>query len=997
MRNPRKGTRTNKRTTAQKRFRGGGTDTSTFTLTKHEVSVASGPLQKDWQAFVAKPGDATADAVAKALDKLSPRLALASVQSIAATLAERPALERSAMSRLIASRLDGDVARGFLKATAAVRLTRSAMETPKTPQPAKAQPAPQHENLLHGLDLLPPKRLGEVPAKTSHGRDRQRIEALDLASDKITADLAGFEERTDEVRDISAMGNLTEALKLINSLGGTAGYSHMRRTEIKGTDDVPGKLDLQGTTQAHLVEQIGFRAAKTQRTDKSGLSPQNQLAASYWRTNFRDNLEGLVNQLRKEGKPGPGDLLVNSPGVLRKLEMMVGPEVVAGLRIEPLAGKSGISVLSGTGNYNIDWNSILQEIGATPSAYQLYELMDVGKNPPPTDLKVDTRADLAELITSGPFSRLQEIARGNTELAPVCAMIEHLVLGLTDELGPSRYDGLTANALNSLSRLLGIVVQNERNPSVAMRAVDLMMDEIGIVVAVAKNYARTDYQDTMRQVLLERAPGIAPLVDKQEVQLDSHLMTSGMDALGTALSIALSSRNHDQVTRTTKDIDYFETDLLLGKLKKGEQVRPRNDVLVAALNPSTPFDAASADKLVIDVREALQARKKGDPPFALILDSTIEVAPKAPGGKTQLDVVLDGLKGAIADGTLEVFLCKSFQKYASFGTGKVAAGDLTMLSKKGNLASASARAETLLQDRALDLARSDETQLVVHMFKHGHRDELELIRTAADNAKFVDEFCWPINGQDRGRGSTYVDGIPLLLRAPTRADDLFKKLVTIDQRDSFSFLRTSYVGGIPGPYGPDEKKEEKWYVRINTGHESKQAMVENFYAFGHLESDTLPGGKTSDAKVNLDELKIDMVRAHLKALDLNQDDPNIVQYRNSIRASYCAFAAQNVRPKTSVLRELRDFFSRPAPDVTIETQRYLAGELLSLAVMQGTILDAPLLASLVRAAVVLPAWEFKAIAGKLNTKLEKADKSPDAMKLRALVSRALQPPVSVAL
>jgi hypothetical protein len=65
--------------------------------------------------------------------------------------------------------------------------------------------------------------------------------------------------------------------------------------------------------------------------------------------------------------------------------------------------------------------------------------------------------------------------------------------------------------------------------------------------------------------------------------------------------------------------------------------------------------------------------------------------------------------------------------------------------------------------------------------------------------------------------------------------------------------------------------------------------------------------------------------------------------------------------------------------------------------MQTTILDAPLLASLVRAAVVLPAWEFKAIADKLNTKLRQADKSPDAMKLRALVDRALQKPAPLVL
>ncbi|XVQ86866.1 hypothetical protein ACQP2K_05435 [Microbispora siamensis] len=940
-------------------------------------SSTGAALPEGWQAFVAKPGKATAEAVAKALgeDAGEPGV-MQSLRLIAKTLAQRSARERSTMSRLIASELMGDVAREFMKASAAVRLAHLALETPKE------QPVPQHEDVLHNLDLLPPKQLEKLPKKTPGGRDRQTLEALDLAAaGKVTVDLVELEQRVDDVRDASSMCHLREALRLVNAItGGRFSYSKERRNEIGRTGAV------KGTTQEHIVDQIGFRAARTQRTDLRGLSTQNDLAATYWRTNFRDTLQGFLDKLQLTWKPSPGDVLVNSPRVRRKLGMVLSKEVLADLTITPLSGTRGISVLSGTDKHTgVNWAHVLRELGATPSAYQLYELMDAHKTPPPTDFTVDTQADLVELVTGSAFARLQEIARGKGELAPVCAMVEHLVLGLTDELGPDRFDALTANALGSLSRLLDIVVENEGNPSVAMRAVDFMMDEIGIVVAVATYYTWTDYRETMQRVLLDRAPGIAKMVG-ESIELDSHLMTSGMDALGTALYIALSSRDHDQVSRSTEEIDYYETSELLGRLKKGDTVTPRKDVLIAALNPSTPYIAPAPDKLVTGVLQSLKTRKTGDAPFALIIDTTIEVAPK-PGGKTQLEVVLDGLKDAIAGGGLEVFLCKSFQKYASFGTGKVAAGDLTMLSAKGNLASAYARAEALLQDLDLDLARHDEAQLVVHMLRHGHRDELELVRSAAKNAKFVDEFCWPVDPSGLKQGAPYVDGIPLLLRAtPTGdVDALFKRLILIDQRDSFSFLRTSYVGEIPSVGGVPGQ-----YVRINPGHESKEAMVEYFYAFGHLATSTPPGAKEpSTTKVDLATLTVDQVKEHLRALGLAKDtDARIARYLNSIVASYCAFALQNVADKATVMPLLVGFFAKSAEGVTIETQRYLADELLVYMRDQSIGSDPATLVALYRAAVVLSPWRRKPLAKGLASKLGKIGDSEEATRLRGLIDQA---------
>ncbi|WP_182877592.1 hypothetical protein [Microbispora sp. H10670] len=707
--------------------------------------------------------------------------------------------------------------------------------------------------------------------------------------------------------------------------------------------------------------------------------------ASYWRTNFREKVTRFVERLQVSLTFGPGDILVNSPRVLRRLKMVLPPKVWADLSITPLIGTSGISVLSGAGKHSgVDWNKLLYELGATPSAYQLYELMDREKTSPEPDFTVDTEADLVKLITGSAFSRLQEIARGKSEIAPVCAMIEHLVLGLADKLGPDRYDTLTANALGSLSRLLDIVVENMGNPTVAMRAADLMMDEIAIVVAVARYYTGTDYRTTMRDTLLERAPSLGATAG--DIEIDSCLMTSGMDAIATALYIALSARGHEEVSRSTETIDYYETGELLDRLKKGERATPHKDVLVAALNPSTPAFAPSPAKLVEDVLRSVKTHKKGESPFALILDTTIEIAPGT-GGRTQIEIVLDGLKDAVAAGALEVFLCKSFQKYASLGTGKVAAGNLTMLSAKDNLESAYARAEALLQDLDLDLAGHDESQLVVHMLSHGHRDELALMRSAAGNAKFVDEFCWPIDRSDLRQGTSYVDGIPLILRTtPTGdADALFKNLALIDKRGSFSFLRTSYVDEIPSAGGVPGQ-----YVRINTGHESKAAMVEYFYAFGHLATSTPPGSEPSETPVNLRALTIAPVQMHLKALDAAKDtDALTARYLNNILASYCAFALQNVADRASVAPLLVDFFVNSTGGVTIETQRYLAGELLTFTRDQGEVdSDRAVLTALYNAAVVLPAWRRTPLARGLLSVLGEIGMSEEAQRLRTFLEWA---------
>jgi hypothetical protein len=955
-------------------------------------------LLRPWWAFTADPGDPTGQDLAQALEILrtqNPELAAAATEAIAADLARRSIQDRCALSLVLAFWLTD--ATGFLKATAGVKLAHSTMEPPKQDKTA------EHLDLARTQVRAPAKPLvAERPSEPKPGEShRDLLEGLDLAAaGGRVVDIAELERRVDDANDATSIRHLEETLKLLKSIvvDGTK-YSEARRLGLASTAK---------TTQEHMTGQIGFRAAPSGASQGSRdalgtLDAQNELATMYWRTDFRKRLDGFLRLLPEQTrlKLTPDQTLVNSPNVLRKLAIVLPPEALKGITVKALRGDRGISLLSGL-KLDVEpkegevvlTDQILNEMGASPSAYQLYELLDEGKNPPEAELWIDTHAALARLITSSRFSRLQELAAGKSGLAPVCAVAERLILALTDGRGPARRDALTASAIASLTDLIDLVVTSVDAPAVALRAIDLMMDEIGIIVAVAKNYFWSDYGKAMRAILIERAPGIKDRLDV-DIDVSSNLVSSGMDALATALWVALSTRGHQQVTRPTGQIDYYETDLLLSKLKKGETIAPRADVLIAALNPSTPWAAPNPAELVRKVQEGLETRATDDPPFALILDTTIQTAPQGEE-RSQLDVVLGKLSEAIGTGKLEVFLCKSLQKYATFGFGKVAAGDLTLLTMKGNLASAATRYEVLWDEYVLDLSRHDEAQLVVHILKHAHRHELALIAAAAVNAEFVDRFCWPL-GKNQVLGSSYVAGIPLLLRATVGdLNAVVKRLPAIDERSSFSFLRTSYVGGIDLPRGPEGATVK--YVRFNTGHESRAAMAEIFYALGHLATGLLPGAtEPTETPIDPGSLTTPIVGKHLDALAIAAKPParddqtsaaaELWRYRNSIYASYCLCASYLVRGQLDgKISVLVDFFNDRVEGVTPDTLRALAESLIKLAWKKDLAAEPRQLAAVNRAAAILPAWQFPAEA--LPIDLDALGKTGPANQLRELVERA---------
>jgi len=230
------------------------------------------------------------------------------------------------------------------------------------------------------------------------------------------------------------------------------------------------------------------------------------------------------------------------------------------------------------------------------------------------------------------------------------------------------------------------------------------------------------------------------------------------------------------------------------------------------LNPSTPNAAVNLNALADKVKRNIS--DSGHDPTTLVLDVTIEK------NKDELNDLLSQFKTELENGKLNIILCKSYQKYGSLGTGKLMAGNITVINNGDEKFSNCTKFVQDASEKLGNLSESagklqqEESQLMTHILKHASGDELLLIQDAAQKAKFIDQFCFPAGITD----PQHVDGLPFVLRDGASPQ---MKLLQIDLRDSFSFLNTSYLD---------------FNGRINPGHESEARMVEQFYALGQAST-----------------------------------------------------------------------------------------------------------------------------------------------------------------
>jgi hypothetical protein len=363
------------------------------------------------------------------------------------------------------------------------------------------------------------------------------------------------------------------------------------------------------------------------------------------------------------------------------------------------------------------------------------------------------------------------------------------------------------------------------------RLFDVMMDEVYVLLARTRPYKKTDFDRVMIDALGKRAPCVRKL---KNAKPKTFVVSSGMDAITTGMVAALKNHGQDKISLNDKDslnANYFEVSELL---KHKTAIADVGDVISATLNPSTPTDRKggpdpdqvgeilkSARAKLAKKAEAAETTGGAAAPVSLVLDATIErAADGGEAGTSELERLIGELSKPIDAGLLTLVLCKSYQKYGSLGSAKLMAGSVTVL---GTDAAFARGGEFAAQsEAALDFRNNDESQLLAHLVSAGSDQELPMVKRAADNAKFVGAACLGVPARQ-----AHNEGLPFVMFRPDYSasveEALFK--LGVENRDSFGFQNSSVLSvPLQG-------------LRINTGQDPENALVEKFYAVGHLLND----------------------------------------------------------------------------------------------------------------------------------------------------------------
>jgi len=626
----------------------------------------------------------------------------------------------------------------------------------------------------------------------------------------------------------------------------------------QGTDGVPFSEQRQHSlvkrfpqlAQHSLIKNYGLLMAKNQQllSAQDGLRLAHPRSTTYLRDGH-DAVDGLFREVMgKANLPQlvlPDQRFLVNADILEKLEILLGPannnqslyhklfenpptieDVGSGLKVLNVRFRAGNlaeqDAFMGETNKLDALKHILNTIGATPSTYIAEAFMQPALAPLASNPALNNDAKVDDILASPAMAELGKLAEQHTGMGAMASASHNLIQGLFGRI-PQNQNGnpLIDNALQQIEKLVEVMVASGEQPENFSKAFNFLIEELQIVLAEAKPYTPEHFESGLSMVRYERLPVLA---DVPPEGITVGYASSGMDALSTAFAAAKSMHGAqvDQVIQGGDNLNYFEVPELL----KGGQLGNANEpIITAALNPSTPQASVNIQELAAKVNRRIEDHN----PITLILDVTIE------SDKTKLNDLMTALKPKIDDGSLNVILCKSYQKYGSLGSAKIMAGSITMINNGDAKFNDAKQFMTDSCDRLGNLAVDGtgkmikgESQFLTHLIRCTHPDEIELIKDAAQKAQFIDRFVWPPSS-DRPLDSS-VASLPFVVRSDAVGTSAAGRLkvVGIEERDSFSFLNTSFLKISP-PGSPV-------FLRLNPGHESPTRMVEQFFAVGHLSS-----------------------------------------------------------------------------------------------------------------------------------------------------------------
>jgi len=290
--------------------------------------------------------------------------------------------------------------------------------------------------------------------------------------------------------------------------------------------------------------------------------------------------------------------------------------------------------------------------------------------------------------------------------------------------------------------------------------------------------------------------------------------------------------------------------------------------------------------------------------MTLILDITVERE------KDEVNKLFEKpeIKTAIEEGKLNVVMWKSYQKYASLGTGKIMSGNITVIN---NGSDKFTKANDFIKgaSESLQAEKFPENQLMMHILKTAGDSEIDLVKHATKNSNFVVKNCFESSGVSN-------EGLPFLMLENKNItfnsnkkdfiDVLYK--LGVEPRESFSFMLSScLMAGIT-------------HARVNFGHESEATLIEKFHTLGQIYK--------ADSKV----VTVDSILDNIKTIPIakkggeTEKETFEREFQNNINASNLNFALtmfEKPEDKEKIFSKLGDFIKGGMTNVTKETKSKL--------------------------------------------------------------------------
>ncbi|MFP8968297.1 hypothetical protein ACKC9G_17075 [Pokkaliibacter sp. CJK22405] len=700
---------------------------------------------------------------------------------------------------------------------------------------------------LHGLNLARPLRLEATPEQQQAQAARQRLDPGTLES---------LEKRIDTLRhQLPLAGTLRFALMQHLALSQRhhqtlnhdwfyqSPFSQRRRQELAGLSGGKALALQYGTTIAEPTLTESHQRLRMLRIKNETDTPYSRF----------DEYGGLQQQcMARYVELGGGAhdpvVFVNSEYVAAQLAMGMEEQI-------PEAAEALVPMRLATNLYAIvmpheedtdQANTLIGRIGGRPSpnVVMAARLTDPGVETP--NLDIDNQATLRQLQSpkgQALIQRLREVPadHGHAAVSHTAArLIDNLMATLQQQGFPPavKHSALLASGLGGVIQAAESLSTVHGDSQQLANVYQVMIEELHLCLAASKPYQLQDLHQAAAPILHQ---GQLPA---NALPATMRLTSCGMAALTNAFDLAneLTPTPGAALATTASG----EATPVYYELKFDPDDARDCNILFATLNQSLPGgdDRHKPGWNVDDVISALDKRlnqpELNRESVVLVLDATVE-------NRQDMPTLLNHCHDAIASGQLKILLCKSYQKFANLGAGKVMAGGVGLISRDDKLGRA--LDEALADYEAqMNVMANPESQLLTHMLQC-RDEEFNLMERATANTQFLARHCF--SGQAGHSAFRAVDEhlpfavfktemenprhqielhlssdkqpvIPFdaLKERRRNVDQLSTRL--IDMRSSFGFISSTYTN-------IDDDDIENTALRLSLGQETQAELIERFY------------------------------------------------------------------------------------------------------------------------------------------------------------------------